>query len=79
MTDGALSDARLVAVATGRRPRVWRRIIPEDVQIRAAGVAFYAFLALLPGMLAVVMLFGSLADPGHLREQLAMLEPLFPP
>jgi membrane protein len=43
--------------------RVWRRISPEDVQIRAAGVAFYAFLALLPGMLAVVMLFGSLADP----------------
>jgi len=59
--------------------RVWRRISPEDVQIRAAGVAFYAFLALLPGMLAVVMLFGSLADPKHVREQLEVLAPLFPP
>jgi membrane protein len=59
--------------------RVWRRISPEDVQIRAAGVAFYAFLALLPGMLAVVMLFGSLADPEHVQEQLTSLAPLFPP
>jgi membrane protein len=59
--------------------RVWQRISPEDVQIRAAGVAFYAFLALLPGMLAVVMLFGSLADPDHVKQQLAMLAPLFPP
>src|SRR5262245_24961425 len=59
--------------------RVWQRISPEDVQIRAAGVAFYAFLALLPGMLAVVMLFGSLADPEHVQQQLATLAPLFPP
>ena len=59
--------------------RVWQRISPEAVQIRAAGVAFYAFLALLPGMLAVVMLFGSLADPEHLQDQLLVLAPLFPP
>jgi membrane protein len=59
--------------------RLWTRISPEDVQIRAAGVAFYAFLALLPGMLAVVMLYGTLADPAHVRDQLALLAPLFPP
>jgi membrane protein len=59
--------------------RLWARLSPEDVQIRAAGVAFYAFLALLPGMLAVVMLYGTLADPADVREQLALLRPLFPP
>jgi membrane protein len=59
--------------------RVWERISPERVQIQAAGVAFYAFLALLPGMLAVVMLYGTLADPADVRDQLALLRPLFPP
>jgi membrane protein len=58
--------------------RVWRGISPEDVQIRAAGVAFYGFLALLPGLLAVVMLYGIIADPDQIARQLRVLAPLFP-
>jgi membrane protein len=59
--------------------RVLRALTPEDVQIRAAGVAFYGFLALLPALLAVVMLYGIIAEPDEIAHHLKVLSPLFPP
>ena len=37
----------------------------DQVPLLAAGVAFYAFLALFPAMIAAVMIYGLVARPGR--------------
>jgi membrane protein len=41
----------------------------DQVPLMAAGVAFYAFLALFPAMIALVSLYGLFADPAVIAEQ----------
>jgi len=45
----------------------------------AAGIAFYGFLALLPGLLSVFVLYGLLADRDDVQRQLAFLARIMPP
>jgi membrane protein len=59
--------------------RVWRRLTREEASVLAAGIAFYGFLALLPGLLSVFVVYGALADPEQVPEQLAFLARLLPP
>ena len=43
----------------------------DNVPVVAAGVAFFFFLALVPALLAVVSVYGLVAEPADVRDQLA--------
>lgn len=57
---------------------MWRVSSEKNLGLIAAGVAFFAMLALFPGLAAVVALFGLFADPGVVHAELALLRPLLP-
>jgi membrane protein len=73
------------AAAGPRVPR-WRqiadtvrvRIKQENVPITAAGLAFYAFLALIPGLIAVVTAYGLIADPTDVERLITDLADVLP-
>lgn len=56
-----------------------RRIMAENISFLAGGVAFYGLLAIFPAMAATVSLFGLLANPYIVHEQLEAVHFLFPP
>ena len=58
--------------------RGWREAKADQVQLLAAGVAFYAFLAIFPGLIAVVSIYGLFADPATIVNQLNSLTAALP-
>ena len=67
--------------ARGWRDIFWRLVwsIPENrVLSTAGGVAFFALLAVFPGLATVVSLYGLLADAGNIGLQLAVLDGMVP-
>lgn len=50
----------------------------DDVPVLAGGVAFFAFLALFPALLAALNLYGLVADPSEVGEQVQQLTALLP-
>lgn len=78
---GEYADAPLEIPARGWKQVLWRvkdEIGNDNLSIVAAGVAFYALLALFPALTALVMVYGLLADPGEVSAQLAPLRSLMP-
>src|SRR5262249_35510029 len=74
------------AMAASNRPRrisapdlraIVRRMMQADqrhqASVVAGGVAFYAFLAMFPALLALVSGYGLLADPADVRNQVNAL------
>ena len=59
--------------------RAWKETKDDNVPLLAAGVAFYAFLALFPGLIAMVTLYGLVADPATVQEQIQGLSDALPP
>jgi membrane protein len=57
---------------------VGRRIKTQNVPLVAAGLAFYAFLALVPALIAAVLIFGLVADPADLERMIADLAEVLP-
>jgi membrane protein len=55
-----------------------RELTDGRASILAGGVAFYCFLALFPALTALVSLYGLVADPGHVAQQLDALAPVLP-
>lgn len=55
------------------------RLMSENISFLTGGVAFYGLLALFPAMAGLVSLFGLIASPAVVGEQLAVISPLFPP
>ena len=57
--------------------RTWSEASQDNIGLIAAGVAFYAFLALVPLLAAVVLCYGLIADPGtvirHMRSLTAVM------
>lgn len=53
--------------------RGWAEATVDQVPLMGAGVAFFAFLALFPGIIALVTLYGLFADPGVIAEQVNSL------
>jgi membrane protein len=49
--------------------RGWREAKADQVPLLAAGVAFFGFLALFPGIVAVVLIWGLVADPAQMAAQ----------
>ena len=65
----------------------WRQIVKrglaeakaDQVPLLAAGVAFYAFLAIFPALIAAVLLYGFFADPAQITAQVESALSGFPP
>ena len=56
-------------VASARRTK--RRADDHFLPLVAAGVAFYAFLALVPTVIVAITLYGVFADPAEIEQQVA--------
>lgn len=56
-----------------------KRVSRDNLTLVAAGVAFYALLALFPALGVTVSLYGLIADPGQIAHQIEGFGDLFPP
>lgn len=59
--------------------RVFRKIDEARLSLVAAGVTFYVILALFPALTALVSIFGLLANPVMIGEQLVAVSDVLPP
>lgn len=67
-------------------PRGWFQILKralreakeDQISLAAAGVAFYAFLSIFPAMLAALAVYGLLAEPGQVQQQLNSISGALP-
>ena len=65
----------------------WRRVLgrvyvnlgTHHLSIVAAGVAFFGVLAIFPALASLVALYGLVADPGDVAQNLGVVRPLLPP
>lgn len=58
--------------------RVWQQIGEHRILLVAAGVTFYALLALFPAVAALVSIFGLVADPQIIGQQVQALKGVLP-
>lgn len=58
--------------------RVWSESSRDNADIVAAGVAFYAFLAIPPLLAAVLSIYGLVVDPERVSDQLEELSHVLP-
>lgn len=58
--------------------RVKDEVRADRVPLLAAGVAFYALLALVPAIVAVVSLYGLIADPADVEDQIQRMSDALP-
>ncbi len=59
--------------------RAWRETKEDNISLLAAGVAYYGFLALFPALIALVTIYGLVADPVQVRDQVESLSKTLPP
>ena len=75
--DGADAHGRDAERPTSIPARGWKDVLvrtrqevkDDRVPLLAAGVAFYALLAMVPALVAVVSLYGLVAEPGQVVDQ----------
>jgi len=53
--------------------RGWKEAQSDQVPLLAGGVAFFGFLALFPGVIATVLIYGLVVDSETVREQISEL------
>lgn len=58
--------------------RTWREIGDDNISLLAAGVAFYSFLAFVPLLASVVLIYGLAADPLDAAEHARTLFRMLP-
>ena len=56
----------------------WQIFDDENLDLIAAGVAFYAMLAIFPAIAALIALWGFVYDPALIGQQMALLETIMP-
>jgi membrane protein len=59
--------------------RTAKEVKADQVPLLSAGVAFYALLALFPAIIAGVSIYGLVADPASVRDQIAQLTKVLSP
>lgn len=67
--------------------QTWRRVAvgvkeqngKDHLAMVAAGVAFYAFLAIFPGLVALVSIYGLVADPSDVQAAAGQMRGVVPP
>jgi len=57
---------------------IWATVGERNLGLIAAGVAFFGMFAIFPALAALIAVFGLLADPVIVSEQLALLEEIIP-
>lgn len=57
---------------------IWNATGDRDLSLIAAGVAFYAMLAIFPGVAALIALWGYMADPAVIEAQMQPLARFLP-
>ena len=63
-------------VAAGKR--LPERIREHNTTLVAAGVAFYAFLAFIPALIATISIYGLIADPSDVKKQVKSIASALP-
>jgi membrane protein len=63
---------------TQRLGRVWRALGEDHISIMAAGIAYYAMLSIFPGMSALVLTYGLVADPLTIEHHIDALSGVQP-
>ena len=58
--------------------RVKAEVKEDNVPLLAAGVAFYAMLAIFPAIIAVITVYGMVADPAQVESQVSELAKSLP-
>lgn len=58
--------------------RGWKESQDDQVPLLAAGVAFYAFMSLFPALVALVLIYGLVADPAQISQQASQLTDALP-
>lgn len=58
--------------------RVKNRIGEDNLTIVSAGVAFYAFLAIFPAIMALLSIYGLAVDPQQAEQQLGQISGMMP-
>lgn len=58
--------------------RVVERIVEDNIPIVSAGVAFYAFLAIFPGIMVLFSIYGLAIDAQSAEKQITMLTEVMP-
>ncbi|MFO7597842.1 MAG: YihY/virulence factor BrkB family protein [Desulfocurvibacter africanus] len=58
--------------------RTWAEQSKDNLSLVAAGVAFYAMLALFPAIAALISIYGLLADPAQLQSQIGEISGVLP-
>jgi membrane protein len=58
--------------------RGWKEAKADQVPLLAAGVAFYAFLAIFPALIAIVSIYGLFADASTIANQLNSITAALP-
>ncbi|MFP4163929.1 MAG: YihY/virulence factor BrkB family protein [Chitinispirillaceae bacterium] len=59
--------------------RVKNKLGQKNINIIAAGVAFFAFLALFPAIAALISIYGLIISPEQVQQQLTVLAEFLPP
>jgi len=58
--------------------RIWGQLDEKNVSLVAAGVAFFSFLSIFPALAALIAIWGALADPLMIEDQLSMARGIVP-
>ncbi len=58
--------------------RLWNGISQDDLNLMAAGIAFYFLMAVFPALAAAISLFGIFSDPAIISDHIALLEEFLP-
>ena len=58
---------------------VWKSAGEKHLGLIAAGVAFFGMFGIFPGIAAVIAIFGLVADPMVIAEQLVLMQDIIPP
>lgn len=58
--------------------RVWSALGEDNISIMAAGTAYYLILAIVPGMTALVLIYGLVADPVEIEQHVNALAGVMP-
>jgi membrane protein len=59
--------------------RYYRRIEQAEIDLIAAGVAFYAFLAIFPAAAAIIAIWGFVSNAEVIRQEVEVLRGFLPP
>ncbi|MGV8949642.1 MAG: YhjD/YihY/BrkB family envelope integrity protein, partial [Cypionkella sp.] len=59
--------------------RYYRRVEQAEIDLIAAGVAFYAFLAIFPAAAAVIAIWGFVSNPEVIRQEVEVMRGFLPP